>query len=552
MIAPVLLSLTAALAGPGPGSTEPPCGPPPPLPHAVAFVNDSRSHGLVGDQFLSLNEVIQLHNRTLTFAQLSTPEQWQISGAGQDVAWADIDGSSTPVITIERNLDPIIDFPHGLLIAGVNDRPVLDFTGAGVTTGFVSGSNFVSWRELIVQGGTVGIELTQTDAIQGTVIDGVDFTGQSVAAVRCTLASPNQNGRVLFTRCTFANAPTAIQLNDTGPGRTAQFYVGDSTMSNVGTGIDVVLGPGGSGRYLLERLVVAASVVGVRFQRPGAAATRAMLLEATHLRVAAPLPCAIAGVAGGPSGVTLRMLDLTRTAGSGPALDLGALGGQITGDVDELKAVGGVNVLTGGTTGALHLLNARVSGGAVTVGSSGGVTIDLRDSRFDLVALGTTGGLPVVAAGCCLVGGSAQGSAAAPLSFTACHLGANLGPHVTASGTLASPQIGSSAIVPAQPLLGGPLTLQADLPPGFLGIWAMGPTAYFPTIQPPPIHIYMEPSGIVTLPGIYRLQQGLTFGIPNHPGLVGTDWTGQLLVLPDPGVPGPPLALPPGGRFALR
>ena len=62
--------------------------PRPPV-HSVAYINDTRSHGAVGDQWLSLAEAILLTNRELDEHSLSAAEYAQLGGFGSDIAWAD-------------------------------------------------------------------------------------------------------------------------------------------------------------------------------------------------------------------------------------------------------------------------------------------------------------------------------------------------------------------------------------------------------------------------------------------------------------------------------
>src|SRR5262249_3214171 len=120
----LLLLARSALAGGDPPVTSAPA------PHSVATVNDPLSHGTLGDGRLSLNEAIQLHNRTLQPGQLSIAELNQLSGFGQDISWINIDGTSVPTITVERDFDVIQDFAHGILIEGFNESVVIDFSNS--------------------------------------------------------------------------------------------------------------------------------------------------------------------------------------------------------------------------------------------------------------------------------------------------------------------------------------------------------------------------------------------------------------------------------------
>lgn len=547
----MLAALCLLAVGGEPCAPASPAAPGNPAVHAIAFVNDWRSHGVVGDDFLSLNEVIQLHNRTLTFFQLSVNEQNQISGLGQDVAWADIDATATPTITVERDLDVILDMPHGLLISGSNGLPVIDFTASTVQNGFRAISNYCNWRYLILHGGPFGIDLQQTDAIYGTYLDSVVFELHTQFAFRCTGTQQNAGGRVLVNRCQFRSVPTCMQFDETAAGRSTFVFVGETRMANATTGLEVLLGNGGSGLCWLEKLEIAIPGTGIRIARPGGG-SRALSIEATHLRVAAGSALEINGTPNADTSLTMRMLDLTATTVGGFALDVGPIGGRIRGVLEECRWQGNVDLHTGGAAGALAIGNVRAKLGNVSLGTNPSQQLTIRDSRFDSCSVATTGTGPIQIADSCLVGGTVTGSIVAPVQCTGSFLGTTVGTGVTVAGSLPAAQLGSMRVLPLDPTIGGSLTLQADLPAGLFAFLAMGATAATPFIQPPPMHVYLDLAGVYTFPGIYRLGQGITFPIPNNILLIGSDWVAQAAVFPDPGVQAPPLQLPPGSRFVIR
>jgi hypothetical protein len=464
------------------------------------------------------------------------------------MSWADIDATVVPVISVQRPLDPIGDTLHGLVIHGINGLPVIDFTQT--TVGFVANSNYVAFENLVIRGANVGIEINETNAVTGAVVDHVEFVQQTTAAMRWNMTTPGGNGRFVAGHLKVTNVPSGLIVDETTANRTTFVFLEDSLMTGVTTGIEFRLGSGGSATYLLERLQVNASSNALRCVRPGGG-SRALVLSGTVLQLASAVPFELEGTAAASSAVTLRMLDLRRTSVSGPALLVYPLGGQVSGDIDELRADGGVSVLSGGS-GQLVFGNARLTGGVADFGSTGSVQLQILDSRFDGVTVTTQGTVPVQISASCLVGGSLQGSAQAPLQITGSFVASAVGANVGNTAPLPAPQLGSSVLVPLQPVLGGPVALQVDLPSGLFGVWAMGPTAIYPTIMARPIHVYMDLSGTVTLPGLWRLQQALQFTVPNNPLLVASDWTAQLVVLHDPGMQAPELSLPPGVRFVLR
>ena len=139
---------------------------PAPAFHAVAFITDPLSHGVVGDNLLSLNEAIRLHNGTLTLSQLSASEQIQLSllpstGQTTDITWIEIDSEALPTITVEQDLDTIVNTTFGLFIRGGGGPAVIDFSGAGITRGLHSTSSNLVLQDLHFLGGPSGLELLQ-------------------------------------------------------------------------------------------------------------------------------------------------------------------------------------------------------------------------------------------------------------------------------------------------------------------------------------------------------------------------------------------------------
>lgn len=550
-----LASLAPSGAGSGPGAT-PPAGPPAAAFHAVAEVTDARSHGLVGDGLLSLNEAIQLHNGTLQYAQLSPGEQATIqlipgTGTALSIAWVDIDGSSVPTITIERDLDPILDTPFGLLLRGFNEAPVLDFSGPGIQHGLRIPANSVALQDLVLVGGPYGADVVQTDVAgqAGFTMQRVRCEGQSQFGVRVTATTAFGVGRWIAGECVFVNCPVAMDWRETGAFRTTIVELLGVEVVGAQTACRLELGSGGTGRYTFDRLDFTASTAGLVLLRTNGA-DRVALIESTFARIRAPLGAGIAAAQTGGTFATLRMWDV-RAGSGGTALQLGTPGAALYGDLEDSTLVGNVQVACGGSTTPLALTNLRCRSGTVTLATTPQQSLSVRDSRFDQCTVATAGTGPVLLQGCCLVASATVGTGAAPLQATACHL-PNPGAHVLASGGLPLPQLGSLELVPDVVHVGSSATFQADLPPGLFGFLVLGFTDPAPALLPQPFHLYTRPGLAFTLPGIYRLQQGYVWSIPNVPTFAGFDFTVQMAALPDPGLAAPAVQVPPGRRFVLR
>jgi hypothetical protein len=516
-----------------------------PVLHSVAEVNDPRSHGVVGDGLLSLNEAIQLFNRTLSTSQLSAAEQSRLSGAGADIALARIDAGFAPNIMVERDFDALMNWPHGLMIESYNGRAVIDFSGPGVTGGFRSDCDFCSWRNLELIGGPFAIDLVQTDATFGGMsVQDVYFVGQTQFAMRVGAAPVVGGGRVVVGDCVFVSCPQGILFDETPPDRSSTFAVVDTRFLFVGSAIDCRLGNGGQSSYLFDSISTEGGTTGLRVQRPQGA-DRSLVVEATHLSISATDCMLCEGVATASTLVQLRMLDLAAAAG-GAALSLGLPGGGIVGVLQDSSMLGDVAVACGPGPN-LQLANLRFRAGSVGLETSASTRLLVDQSRFDACSVTTSGQAMVSFADCCFVGGGLQGTAVAPVELTSCFNSATLGGHVTQFVALPAAQLGCMDVTPLLPALGGFVTLDADLPSGLLGLFVIGPQGVA-TEPLPGLRAYLDVASS-QIAAIVQGQPTLQVPVPVSLSLLGTRWITQLVVVPSAGVQAPALQAPPGGRF---
>lgn len=516
--------------------------------HSIAEVNDPLSHGVVGDAFLSVNEAIQLHNRTLSPSQLSFAEQVQLSGAGADIAWINIDASSVPTITVERDFDVIQDWPHGFLLQGYNGDAEIDFTGPGIQHGFRATSNFANWRNLILRGGPRGIELSQTDAsFGGTVLDRVTFTGQSVAGFVGVGTSIGGYGRVLLTGCTFANLPTAVAWDESANGRTSVFVAFDTQMSGVTNGIDLLLGGGGAAAVQVERVSIEATANAFALRRTtnGDRTTNASLL---HVRTRSSNGVSIAGSAVGVTALDVRGLDAVAQAS---ALTLGGVGTGVSGLVEDCRLAGAFGLHTDATAG-LVANNLHANGGAAAL-SSAGAALRVRRTRLLGTQLSLAGAVGALIEDSSIEGGSVQGNAAALLTLSRCFVSPGaLGPHTQASAPVGLAGIGQLAVSPFVVTAGTPVQLTSEMPAGHVGLFVLGFPAATPLYLDPNLHVYLDLAVAVTLPGVTFGQQTLGVPIPLDPAFWDTQWIVQAAVLPPAGSAAPAVHALPPQRFVIR
>lgn len=547
MLATALLS-GAALLGGGDGA---------PGFHAFAAVNDARSHGQVGDALLSINEAIRLHNNTLLFNQLSPAEQAQVllipgTGTSTFLSWARFDGSLTPVITVEQDLDVIVNTSYGLFLSSDNGPTTLDFSGANVTRGMRATTNSLQMRDFIFSGGPYGIDVVQTDIAGqiGFAINDCRFENHSQFGVRISTTTPNGFGKGYLERCVFDNAPTGIVWGAAVAGRTSFFDLHDCRFTGVDRGVEITLGNGGIGRYTLNHLVIDAAVEGIVLDRPSGA-TQAAQINARHVEVRAP-DCATIDCS--PTGATtlmLQMLHLWSTTPTGTALALGAAGDNVSGRLEDSTFEGDVAVRTGGGAAALTLANLRARDGSVAFEASPAQAMALSDSRFDNCAVSVTGSTAIPFANCCFASSSVAGTAASPVLCTDSWV-PSPGAHVSSTSPRSQEQLGGMRVLPDVPTIGSTVLFEADLPAGLFGVFLLGFTEQYPNLLPQPLHVYSVFNNTFLLPGIFRFQQSFPWTIPNFPIYIGMDLVATIAVLPDPGVGALPVQIAPGRRFALQ
>ena len=537
------------------GPCEPATTPSPTGFHQIAFVNDTLSHGTLGDAYLSLNEAIQLHNGTVSVAQLSTAEQLQVSllpgSATTDVTWIDIDSEAIPTIVLQQDLESIVNTPFGLFIRGEGEPVTLDLSAPGVTRGIHSTSSSLVLQGLKFVGGAAGVEVIQADATgqPGCTLLDCRFENLAQFGVRVEGTLAGGVGRLIVEDCTFDAVGDAVVFDESPADRTTIFEARDVRIDGATNGFDFDCGGGGTARFTLDRCVVSCAGTGVDVAAPSSGG-RPMLVEGMHLRVRAPICARIDGATDAVTWAQGSMWSLLSPAG-GAALVLGQVGDQVYGDLRELRCQGDVTIATGGAPQALRVRNMRCRDGAVELSTQPGQSLEVSESRFSSCVVESLGSGVVTLSECSFEGGSV-GAATAPglLQATSCFVG-SAGVGVASSAPRLQPQLGSMDVSPDDVSLGGQLQLQFDLPPGLVGALALGTVPQFLPFYPPPYYIYMDPAAIVFLPGVYVGQQSATWQAPTQPMLLGSQLIVQSAVLPVT-TQAPDVQLPPGWRFELR
>lgn len=513
----------------------------PPRRHALAFVNDSKSHGKVGDSKLSLNEAIQLHNQTLATSKLSKAEKAQISGEG-DIAFVDLDPARTKTITLERDLDIIQDKAHGMLLGAVVD-PVVILIGS--TRGFRIQSDFCDFRNVTLSGGNVAVTLVQDNTIYGSLFENVTFTGQKKVAVDATFKTDSAGSALLFTDCLIEKVPVAIQVHDVGKKRTGRFSFTNTTIRASQIGIDFALGAEGSYTMDVTRVMVQGARTGIRFTR-ATGASRSLRLLVEDLQVeGAENALRIDGHANATLELGMKLVAL---AGTKSAATVGGLGTPLKALVQDSRFSG--NTSFGGGKDILDFQNCWFGNGSLQLGTSSG-GVQLREARLDNVTLTTVGGAAAQLTECCFVGGSLVGLSNAKINGDRCFTGAaKVGSHVTLKNPRAAAQLAKLDVTPTHVAPAGKLDLVADLPKGLVGRWAIGLAASAPT----PFlgtRIYLDLNAYVLDGALLRGTVKSRLSVPNLASLKGLYITFHLAVAPA-SIAAPAFALPPARQILIR
>ena len=530
---------------------------PTPAFHAIAFITDPLSHGVVGDGLLSLNEAIRLHNGTLQASQMSVAEQLQMSllpgtGLSTDLTWIEIDTELAGTITIQQDLDSIVNTTFGLFIRGSGGVPVLDFSGPGITRGFHSTSNNLILQDLKIEGGPSGLDLYQSDATgqPGCTLEGVVFANQSQFGLRVTGTQPNAIGRLIVERCEFINTNRAIEFDETVADRSTIFEARRVSISGVSVGIDLSVGTGGNARFTFERVIIESSGIGIDLVAP-ASSGRPLLIEGSHTRVRAPVCARFDGANDAVTWLQCAMWSLLATPG-GTALELGVLGNRVYGDLNESRCVGDVTIATGAAPLPLNIRNMRCRDGAVAISTTATQPLLITESRFTNCTTESVGTGAITIDGSCFDGGT-LGAVSPPglLQATGCYV-ASPGPGVSATQVLPLAQLGSMEVSPDDGVMGSSIQFAADLPAGLLCGFALGSMPSVVPALPAPFYVYLDTSAFVVLSGVYFGQQSTAWSVPNLPQYLGYELVVQSFVLPLGSLQAPALQFPPGWRLLLK
>ncbi len=532
----------------------------------TATVNDSRSHGVVADNLLSLDEAIRLANGTLATAALSAAERAQLAGIGT-LTTIEVRGALTPVITLEREITPVTGIPGAgadLVINGVqaNGGPVL-LAGA-FNYGLALKTNRAQVNGLAIRGGRVGIQADTTANLSLGVfgiIANIAFAAQTEAGLR--LSAPNdQAGRRLLLkvrRCQFPGLPVGIEIRSDSDFGNIDVEGEWLSFTACATSVDLLSNAvGGRHQWQCFRSSMTGGDYCVRLRRVLGNDTEWLIRAVYGDHFARRTVFELDGSTnGGDTVFHHHQLNVRGGFGSG---DYALLTRPLTGRFDlhasENVFEGNVLIQSGRLSRRTWFIGNHFQNGTFAI-STEGVRPDLQWNVFSSTPI------------------TVLSTSTQALAFTDCEFVRSPITDTTTSGTstligcyqAASPTTGNvvvqtpapaswtgvASVTPVDPPRGGFVDLTLTLQPGTAGMWWLGFSEPRPITSSYPFRYYLMTSTAVVIPGLLVGQSRLRLTIPPQAYLIGVEFHAQPLVgLVLGQTYGPAVAMPRGGRFVVQ
>lgn len=532
------------------------CGP---IPVAAAAVNDSQSHGTVGDSLLSLDEAIQLANGTLTLASLSAAEQAQVTGTGA-ITQITVDAAVTPVITMQAPLTNITGATGQVTVMGLaaaGAAPVL--AGGSQPTILSLGTRFAMVHGFRFEGGGVAIDAKMpapaTPVMEMAMVAHCEFDGQANAGIQLRGVGTDKT-RLMVRDSSMTNMPLGFHLDDQTSNGQLMNLNERIVMDGVTLGCRVF--EGGFGQATMWQFWRSSFVNGETLAKTtrSPTATQLVMLRIVHSDATCTGDVVdMEGTSAGTSMVHHHHGDWVAGAGKRVlwthprTAQFDVHGSEMVFEGDILMAGGTTSprfwhqnnqykncTITFDIDGALpNLVWNRYENCSIEVAASARSPVVIRDSQLDGTDVDSQSFLaPVSLNNCYRVGGAVNGFA---------------------SETNPAPSLflGSTEVTPREPSVGTSVQLSADLPNGILMFWDLATSISRPVTSAEPVRIYGDISTVIFLPGIATFQSTTTIPIPNNVGLVGLEFYAQGISLPYLPMPhAPAFHLPRGGRLYLR
>jgi len=535
-----------------------------PVPHPLAMVfahvNDTRSHGVVGDGLLSLDEAIRLANGTLMPMQLSAAERARIQGMGSMVDGIRVDAMTTPVITLEAELTALTGMGMGMVVVeGMPDpmgmRPVL--AGGTFPKVLALRGHDMEVMGFEFRGGQVGLDANMmmgTMAMAPMVRDCL-FDGQTVACIKAH-SMGSEMTHLMVEETSFRNAPRGILIEDNANGGMVEVDGEWNEWDGVQVAVDIVEnGRSNMSMAMFWRCTMRNGAQFFRVRR-GATSNSQLMLRMVHCDfVTSGDTVDVQGVNGGLTIVHHHHSRFTAGAGR-KALWCHPRTGEFDVHGSEMEFRGDVSIAANLFTQRIWMQNNVHMGGTFTL-DTGGSLPNLLWNRFEgtQVVVPPTATTQVRLRSCEFWNAAVNGQAlAAPVTMEGCYSnGTSMAGQVTVHNAAAAPFLGRTTVTPSNPQVGSVLTLACDMPFGVGLVWDFAIAMPRPVTTREPVRIYGDVATAVVLPGYSVFQSTTNVPIPANPNLIGLEFHVQGVQVPIvAGSAAPAYYLPTGGLVRLR
>lgn len=511
----------------------------------VATVNDPLSHGLPNDNLLSLDEAIRVANGALPMASLSAAERAQISGTGMHVSMIHVMAMLTPTITVQS---PLTDVMGGGMMAGrlsimgmgtpMMARPTL--LGGNQAHVLALRTHMVTVMGLRFDGGQVAVD-ARMGAMMGMPMTHMaqlmncELQNQITAGIRLH-GSGSDESMLMTMNSRLSNMPVGYQLDDqtTGTGMLmseAEFV----TMNNVTLGADVQdNGNGAMSMWMLFRSTFTQGQTLARIRRTASSANQFMFRIVHSDAVCSGDVLDLQGTANGLTMLHHHHGDFTagpggKTVWTYPRTALFDVHGS------EMVFRGDVYISGNTFTPRVWQQNNRYQNGTVTYDCDGALPNLLWNVYENCqLVVPATARSPVTVRNSEFYNSTVDGQS---LFATATVRGSyRVGGGVNGLATEVNPApaefLGTTTVSPADPQIGGTLSLHADLPPGIGGFWDFAFSYARPTTTAEPFRFYGDPATAIVLPGMVVFSSTTNVPLPNNTALVGLELYVQPVTIP--------------------
>lgn len=552
----VLVAATLAAVSPSGPATKS-AGPATTL---TAHVDDARSHGVLGDGFLSLDEAIRLCNGTLTIAQLSVAEAAMVTGTGTVVDTVEMDPAVTPTITLEGSLTPITGQPgsfvhvHAMVVGHGHAATRVVVDGGAFGNVFTLRTHRCEVAGLHVTSGQVAFDVQTSqggtsEALMARIED-CDMHGQTTAAVVLG-ASGADRSSVMLHHCEFHNLQRAILVDDHGVGGFAMLHGMHCHFEQVVTGCEAVVSStgGAMSMAMFDRTEFKRGQNFLRVQR-ATTGNQQFMVRLLHCDISTTGDAVdVQGNAQGMTMVHHHHSTLAVNPGQ-KALVVGPKTALFDVHGSEVQFVGDVLVRCNLFTQRVWQQNNVYRNGVVTFDCDGSLP-NVAQNRYDncQIVVPSTARSALRLRDCEVDGGSITGqSLLAPVSLQGCWRNA-----ATTSGFVTETQVAGgrflaqASVLPSDVDLGATFDLSSDAPPGVVVFWVLSLGIEQPNTTEEPFRYYGEPLGAEVL-WMTSGQSSIPMTMPNDPAFLAYEFyfaAATWSSLPY----GPQITLPRAGRI---